>query len=92
MGILLREDADKNLGRLVLEEARTYDSDDVELSMLAPAKGMSPREAGELVGTGRGPSAGGRRVCPDNESLVGGGTVSKSKKPATTVASWPALH
>lgn len=42
------------MGRLVLEEARTYDSDDVELAMLAPAEGMSPREAGELVGTGRG--------------------------------------
>lgn len=55
-----------------------FDSDDVELAMLVPAEGMSPREAGELVGVGAGPSAGGRRVCPDNESLVGDGTVSKS--------------
>ena len=78
MGIQLREDADKNLGRLVREEARMYDSDDVELAMLVPAEGMSPREAGELVGVGAGPSAGGRRVCPDSESLVGDGMVSKS--------------
>lgn len=55
-----------------------FDSDDVELAMLVPAEGMSPREAGELVGVGAGPSAVGRRVCPDNESLVGDGTVSKS--------------
>ena len=78
MGIQLREDADKNLGRLVREEARMYDSDDVGLAMLAPAEGMSPREAGELVGVGAGPSAGGRRVGPDSESLVGDGMVTKS--------------
>ena len=70
-----------------------FDSDDVGLAMLAPAEGMSPREAGELVGVGTGPSTGGRRVCPDSESLGGDGTVSKSeKRPATTHAVWPALH
>ncbi len=55
-----------------------FDSDDAGLAILALAEGMSPREAGELVGAGRGPSAGGRRVCPDSESLVGDGMVSKS--------------
>lgn len=55
-----------------------FDSDDVGLAMLAPAQVMSPREDGELVGAGAGPSAGGRRVCPDSESLGGDGTVSKS--------------